>query len=177
MEKEPEEIIICGKDWYRKTLLIGAIAIIAITAILIATGYFLDSRKQEQTTAIPEPEIKIVKEFEVVEVVKEVEVSELEWSIFTVTAYTQQDLGCDNYTAIGLNLDKAWVDYFNLVAVDPDIIPYGKTVFIKTDSGIIEALAVDTGGRIVGKRLDLYMETLEEAYSWGVQELEVGVVR
>jgi len=92
------------------------------------------------------------------------------WQNFTVTAYTQYDEGCNNITAIGLDLNKDWTKYFNFVAVDPKVIPYGKTVFIKIGDEILEALAVDCGYKIKGNRLDLYHNTLDEAFKWGVRE-------
>ena len=103
--------------------------------------------------------------------------SEIEWGKFTVTAYTQYDEGCNNLTAIGLDLNKDWTKHFNFVAVDPDIIPYGKTIFIKIDGKIIEALAVDCGYAIKGNRLDLYCNSLEEAFGFGVKEdIPVGLI-
>ena len=94
----------------------------------------------------------------------------IHWQNFTVTAYTQYDEGCNNITAIGLDLNKDWTKHFNFVAVDPEIIDYGKTVFIKLDGKIIEALAVDCGYKIKGNRLDLYHRTLDEAFGWGEKE-------
>ena len=128
--------------------------------------------------AYSEPEIKPQVRYLIVEkeIVKEVEVSEIAWDMFTVTAYTQFDDGCNNITAIGVNLDKSWTKYFNFCAVDPTVIPYGKTVYIKDGQEIIEALSVDTGGAIKGKHIDLYVKSLDEAYDWGVRQLEVGVV-
>jgi len=104
--------------------------------------------------------------------------SEIEWDKFIVTAYTQYDDGCNNLTAIGLDLNKDWTRYFNFVAVDPSVIPYGKTIFIKIDGKIIEALAVDCGYAIKGNRLDLYCGNLEEAFSFGIKEdVPVGVIK
>jgi len=100
------------------------------------------------------------------------------WQNFTVTAYTQNDEGCNNITAIGLDLNKDWTKHFNFVAVDPEVIPYGKTIFIKIDGKIIEALAVDCGYAIKGNRLDLYCNRLEEAFGFGVKEdVPVGVIK
>ena len=116
---------------------------------------------------------RIIKEREVVTEYK----SEIEWDKFTVTAYTQYDVGCNNLTAIGLDLNKDWTKHFNFVAVDPKVIPYGTTVFIKIDGKIIEALAVDCGYAIKGNRLDLYCNSLEEAFGFGVKEdVPVGVI-
>jgi len=109
------------------------------------------------------------------------EQSDIVWNNFEVTAYTQYDNGCNNITSIGLDLDKSWTQYFNFVAVDPEIIPYGKTVFIQLDGQIIEALAVDCGYAIQGNRLDFYCKNLNEIYKLmkkiDGEELPVGVIK
>ena len=160
------------QPWYRKTIRIATVAIIALAIIALAIGY-LEAQPPEPTH--DDDSIKVITKVVTETVVKEV--SEIDWQPFTVTAYTSQDAGCNNITSIGVNYDKSWTGYFRFVAVDPSIIPYGSTVFIKHDGEILQALAVDTGFAIKGRRLDLYMESKEEAYRWGVQELEVGVIQ
>lgn len=58
------------------------------------------------------------------------------------------------------------------VAVDPRVIPLGSSVFIP---GYGEAVAADTGGAIIGDRIDLCMETFEECYNFGRRNVEVFV--
>ena len=58
------------------------------------------------------------------------------------------------------------------VAVDPRVIPLGATVYIP-DYGM--AVAADTGGAIIGDRIDLCMETFEECYNFGRRNVEVFV--
>jgi 3D (Asp-Asp-Asp) domain-containing protein len=163
-----------NKTWYRKTIITIAIVIITLCVTALLIGYL-----EAKTPKPVEREVKVetVVKTKVVEVPVEVEVSEIDWQYFTITAYTADDAGCNNITAIGVDLDKAWVDYFTLVAIDPDVIPYGSTVYIDTEDEIIEALAVDTGGAIVGKRIDLLVESKEEAYRWGVRELRAGIIK
>ncbi len=165
-------------SWYRKVLYYGTIAIIALCVVAIVIGYL--EAKPAKEDSRQEKIIQTVVETKVVEkiVEKEIEVSEIDWDIFTVTAYTQHDTGCNNITSIGVDLNKRWTEYFTLAAVDPNVIPYGKTLYIELGKDkLIEAVAVDTGGAIVGKRIDLLVDSKEEAYKFGVQELEVGVVR
>ena len=58
------------------------------------------------------------------------------------------------------------------IAVDPDVISYGSVVYIKFSGDFSylsgEYVAVDTGGAIVGNRLDLYagMGTVPGVYDF-----------
>lgn len=58
------------------------------------------------------------------------------------------------------------------VAVDPGVIPLGSSLFIPVYG---EAVAADTGGAIQGNRIDLCMETYQECYDFGRQNIEVFV--
>ncbi|MBP1759635.1 MAG: hypothetical protein H6Q63_552 [Firmicutes bacterium] len=59
-----------------------------------------------------------------------------------------------------------------IIAVDPSIIPLGQKVYVE---GYGTARALDTGGAIKGNRIDLYMNTEQEALSWGVRNVTVYV--
>ena len=98
------------------------------------------------------------------------------WQTFVATAYTSNDTGVNEISAIGMNIHK-WSKYFNFVAVDPDIIPYGSVVLIDINNEIEPYLAVDCGGAIKGYRLDLYMQyDLDKAFNWGVREVRARVI-
>ncbi len=56
------------------------------------------------------------------------------------------------------------------VAVDPSVIPLGSEVYIPQYG---HAVAADTGGAIIGNRIDLCMETFEECYNFGRRDIEV----
>ena len=89
---------------------------------------------------------------------------------YIATAYTQYDAGCDGYTATLTPV--RW----GVVAVDPSVIPYGTRMFIVDQYGSFYygmGTAEDCGGAIQGKRLDLYMPTLDEAYSYGRRPVTV----
>ena len=89
---------------------------------------------------------------------------------YIATAYTQYDAGCDTITACQTQV--RW----GVVAVDPSVIPYGTRMFIvNADGSFVYGIgtAEDCGGAIKGKRLDLYMPTLSEAYDYGRQAVTV----
>lgn len=89
---------------------------------------------------------------------------------YTATAYTKYDEGCNDTTACMTQVK------WGVVAVDPDLIPYGTRMYIVTENGnFIYGIgtAEDCGGAIQGKRLDLYMPTLSQAYKFGRQKVTV----
>lgn len=99
------------------------------------------------------------------------------WELYTITGYTSLDEGCDSYSSTGINIEK-WSRYFNFCAVDPDLIPYGSVVLVKFQTGIEAFLALDCGGAIKGRRIDLYfVNNKANAFLFGRKELEVKVLR
>ena len=83
------------------------------------------------------------------------------------TAYTGDEPGCTGYTATGRRLERG------MVAVDPDVIPLGSQLYIE---GYGYATAEDTGGAIIGDRIDLAMDSIGEANEFGVRNVVVYVL-
>jgi 3D (Asp-Asp-Asp) domain-containing protein len=80
------------------------------------------------------------------------------------TAYTANCGGCDGMTAIGRRAGHG------IVAVDPRVIPIGTRLYIP---GYGPAIAGDTGGSIVGNRIDLGFDTLRDAMLFGRRDVKV----
>lgn len=59
-----------------------------------------------------------------------------------------------------------------IIAVDPRVISLGESVYVE---GYGKARALDTGGAIKGNRIDLYMNSVEAALSYGVRYVTVYV--
>jgi 3D (Asp-Asp-Asp) domain-containing protein len=85
------------------------------------------------------------------------------------TAYTALTAKANptGYTANGMRAQ------YGIVAVDPGIIPLGSHVFIP---GYGLAIAADTGGAIIGHRIDLCMNHYGDAVQFGRQPVTVYVV-
>ena len=58
------------------------------------------------------------------------------------------------------------------VAVDPRIIPLGTTIYIQ---GVGVRVAEDTGGAIIGHRLDIWEPSYAACLAWGVQSRAVSI--
>lgn len=60
-----------------------------------------------------------------------------------------------------------------IVAVDPKVIPLGTSLYIE---GYGNGIAADTGGAIVGNRLDLCFSSHTEALDWGIRRVTVTIL-
>ena len=59
------------------------------------------------------------------------------------------------------------------IAVDPKVIPLGSIIYVR---GVGIRRAEDTGGKIKGRRLDVYMPSIAAARRFGRQQLDVYLV-
>ncbi|XJZ27780.1 3D domain-containing protein [Bacillota bacterium Lsc_1132] len=84
----------------------------------------------------------------------------------TATAYSPEESGA--ITAMGYNI-KANPN-MKLIAVDPSVIPLGKRVWVE---GYGVAVAGDTGGAIVGHKIDVLMPTRAASLSWGRKTVKI----
>ena len=80
----------------------------------------------------------------------------------TATAYPT------GYTATGVLAREG------IVAVDPHVIPLGTTVFVP---GYGIAVAADTGGAIIGNRIDLCMDRYGDAVNFGRRMVQVYILK
>lgn len=83
------------------------------------------------------------------------------------TAYTLAEGSGTGLTSIGI------VPYHGIIAVDPDVIPYGTKVYIP---GYGFAMAGDCGGAIIGNRIDLFMESYNDAIQWGRRSVNMYIL-
>ena len=84
------------------------------------------------------------------------------------TAYTAGCTGCSGTTASGRPAGHG------VVAVDPRVIPLGTRLFIP---GYGHAFAGDTGGAIVGNRIDLGFDSHRDALTFGRRPIVVYVFK
>ncbi|WP_426449348.1 3D domain-containing protein [Paenibacillus sp. S-38] len=88
----------------------------------------------------------------------------------TLTAYTAgaESTGkSPGNPAYGITYSGSRAEEGRTIAVDPDLIPIGSTVFI---DGIGLRKAEDTGSAIQGARIDIYMQDVKQARQFGVKK-------
>lgn len=77
------------------------------------------------------------------------------------------------YTYTGHNTASGVSPHFGVVAVDPQVIPLGTRLYVE---GYGYARALDVGPAITGNKIDVFLETAEEARRWGVRRVKVFVL-
>ena len=86
--------------------------------------------------------------------------------VFEATAYSQSGI-----TASGQRTHR------HIVAADPDILPLGSRIKIKWAgrySG--EYVVADTGAKIQGRKLDIYMPSVTRAKKFGARPVKVKII-
>lgn len=87
--------------------------------------------------------------------------------------------GCIGITATGLDVSSTIYtpDGYRVIAVDPSVIALGSIVKVTLDNGdSFEAKAEDTGGDIRGNRIDILVESSDEAFRLGRQAATVEIL-
>ncbi|MCW1929490.1 G5 and 3D domain-containing protein [Bhargavaea beijingensis] len=89
----------------------------------------------------------------------------------TATSYTASCNGCSGITATGINLKAN--PGAKVIAVDPSVIPLGSKVWVE---GYGTAIAGDTGGAIKGNKIDIFVPTKDQAYSFGRKKVKIKIL-
>lgn len=80
------------------------------------------------------------------------------------------DMVATAYTHTGSNTATGIKPQVGIVAVDPRVIPLGTKLYVE---GYGHCRAMDVGGKVKGSRIDVFLDTREEARRWGVRNVRV----
>lgn len=172
-------------NFYKKTTLqIGLVFIVCFMIAGIINAVWKDEPQvieekpieviSEQPLIRPkQPEVVIVEESTEEETESEIDDLRL-LGEFKVSAFCSCEKCCGKWSnnrpnGIVYGASGAELKPNHSIAVDTDIIPYGKSVFIDG----IEYVAEDCGGAIKGNRIDIYMDSHEAAVEFGVKNMMV----
>lgn len=64
---------------------------------------------------------------------------------------------------------------WGVIAVDPNVIPYGTKVYIPQFNQVF--VAEDTGSAIKGNKIDIFMNSKSEALNWGRRNIDIYVLK
>ena len=87
----------------------------------------------------------------------------------SATAYSPEESGAITY--LGYNIRKN--PTMKLIAVDPNVIPLGKKVWVE---GYGVAIAGDTGSAIKGHKIDVLVPNRATAISWGRKTVKIVIL-
>ena len=88
----------------------------------------------------------------------------------TITGYSQSP---EEGTADGITADGTRVAY-GVCAADPRMFSFGSILDIP---GYGRCTVHDTGGAIIGNRIDAFFPNKQDAFRWGRRTLEVEIIR
>jgi len=83
------------------------------------------------------------------------------------------DMVASAYTYTGNNTATGISPYRGVVAVDPSVIPMGSRLYVE---GYGYCKALDKGSAIKGNRIDVFMESHNQALNWGRRSVKVYVL-
>lgn len=64
---------------------------------------------------------------------------------------------------------------WGVIAVDPNVIPFGTKVYIPQFDKVF--IAEDTGGAIKGNKIDIFMENSDDAINWGRRNIDIYILK
>ena len=157
LEKGDERIVEHGSDG-RKT---AKIKLIYEDGVQTASETIMETVLQE-----PKTQVVRVGTRDIVETSRgTVRFKRVEW--MEATAYLPTDGDGHGITATGIRARHG------IVAVDPNYLPLGSRLYVP---GYGLALAADTGGAIIGDKIDLCMEDASDAWRFGRRTVKVYVL-
>jgi len=98
----------------------------------------------------------------------------LEMKATAYTANAESTGKNPGHPAYGITFSGNRVEEGLTVAVDPEKIALGSWIYIE-EMGIFRA--DDTGGKIKGDRIDIYMESVDDALEFGIRDVRVFVLK
>ncbi|MEH2977895.1 3D domain-containing protein [Bacillus amyloliquefaciens] len=91
------------------------------------------------------------------------------------TAHCQE--GCTGTTRTGVDVTQSiYYKGYRVIASDPSVIPLNSIVEVRIGGETFKAIAIDTGGAIVGNKVDLLVATERDAINFGKQSGTISII-
>jgi len=97
-----------------------------------------------------------------------------EETYWKITAYTPRREECDDTPFITHTGDSVRI---GVVAADPSFLPLGTRIIIPGYNNDDTCVVLDTGSRILGNSLDVFMFDLADAREWGIKWKKIEILK
>ncbi|WBY35359.1 3D domain-containing protein [Bacillus amyloliquefaciens] len=85
--------------------------------------------------------------------------------------------GCTGTTRTGVDVTQSiYYKGYRVIATDPSVIPLNSIVEVRIGGKTFKAIAIDTGGAIVGNKVDLLVVTEHDAINFGKQKGTISII-
>ncbi|MDM5216837.1 3D domain-containing protein [Bacillus velezensis] len=85
--------------------------------------------------------------------------------------------GCTGTTRTGVDVTQSiYYKGYRVIATDPSVIPLNSIVEVSIGGETFKAIAIDTGGAIVGNKVDLLVATERDAINFGKQKGTISII-
>lgn len=85
--------------------------------------------------------------------------------------------GCTGTTRTGVDVTQSiYYKGYRVIATDPSVIPLNSIVEVSIGGKTFKAIAIDTGGAIVGNKVDLLVATERDAINFGKQNGTISII-
>ncbi|MEE4534997.1 3D domain-containing protein [Bacillus velezensis] len=85
--------------------------------------------------------------------------------------------GCTGTTRTGVDVTQSiYYKGYRVIAADPSVIPLNSIVEVSIGGKTFKAIAIDTGGAIVGNKVDLLVATERDAINFGKQNGTISII-
>lgn len=85
--------------------------------------------------------------------------------------------GCTGTTRTGVDVTQSiYYKGYRVIATDPSVIPLNSIVEVRIGGRTFKAIAIDTGGAIVGNKVDLLVATERDAVNFGKQSGTISII-
>ena len=149
-----------------------------LTGVLEASTPHIGNVPTSTPTPTPEPEPEIVESPKPSPTPKPLAKTsvkdstyDVEYETYTITAYTSGD----GYTPVGQQTASGTDPVEGRTIAAPKNIPFGTKIYIPELGKTY--ICEDRGGRITGKKLDIYFDSIEDANAFGKRKLLVKIIK
>lgn len=100
-----------------------------------------------------------------------------DWIMVQASYYVATCSGCIGKTRTGHDVRSTiYENGHRIIAVDPNLIPLGSLVEVRTPTETFTAIASDTGNKIKGNKIDVLVSNRSIALSKGVNQAKVRII-